>query len=65
MDTKQSPLTILGLAKELGVPDYTIRRLYSNGILPEPPRAGTYRLIYPDDVPKIRECLVKAGHLPA
>ena len=50
-------------AKRCGVAEWQVRRLFERGLLPEPPRAGAYRLIPADDLPKIETALRAAGYL--
>jgi hypothetical protein len=58
------PLTIGAVAKANGVAPWQVRRLFERGILPEPPRMGCYRVLLPEDLPRVREALRQAGYLP-
>ncbi len=55
--------TVPQAARLLGVPTWCVRRLYESGRLPEPPRAGGYRLIDAADLPAIRAALGEAGYI--
>lgn len=63
MEASVSTATVPEIARLCGVPAWRVRRLYETGRLPEPPRAGGYRLIDTADLPAIREALVAAGYL--
>jgi DNA-binding transcriptional MerR regulator len=52
------------VAERYGIPEWRVRRLYERGILPEPARAGTYRLIRAEDLPGVENALRRAGYLP-
>ena len=58
-----TPFTIGGAASRLGVAPWQIRRLYERGILPPAARVGAYRVIDPDDLPKIETALCDAGYV--
>ncbi len=58
-------LTTGEVAELLGVDVWRIRRLYESGTLPEPARAGAYRLIPKTDLPRIIDALRGRGWLPA
>jgi hypothetical protein len=60
----QNYITLGAVARHFGLADYQVRRLYERKILPDPPRAGLYRLIDPADLPVIEAALRKAGVLP-
>lgn len=42
---------------------WMVRRLFERGILPEPRRIGTCRVVSQTSVPRIRRLLVKFGYL--
>jgi hypothetical protein len=52
-------------ASALGLRDWQLGRLYRRGLVEEPPRFGRFRVIRPDDLPRLRAAAVKAGYLPA
>lgn len=58
-------LTTREVADLLGVEVWQIRRIYKSGNLPEPPRAGLYRLIPRTDLPLIIDALRNRGWLSA
>lgn len=39
------------VARLKGVPEWKVRRIFERGLLPDPGRAGTYRLIPASDLP--------------
>lgn len=51
------PLTLGDVARQLGVPTWKVRRLYESGRLPEPGRVGRNRVVFEDEIPKIRAAL--------
>mgnify|MGYP003394216099 FL=1 len=51
------------LAKECGVKEWQIRRLFERGFLPELERIGRYRICSVKDLPTIRKALRMAGYL--
>ena len=56
-------LTIGAAAQQLGCAAWKVRRLFQRGLLPPPPRAGTYRVIPVHDLPAVAQALRKAGYL--
>jgi DNA-binding transcriptional MerR regulator len=56
-------LTIGDVARHFGVPTWHIRRAIERGLLPEPPRAGAYRVFCPRDLPRIKAALRRCGYL--
>jgi DNA-binding transcriptional MerR regulator len=58
------PLSTGDAASHVGVAPWQIRRLYERGILPPAARVGSYRVIDPDELPKIEAALRDAGYLP-
>jgi DNA-binding transcriptional MerR regulator len=60
-----SVLTIGDTARHFGVPAWKVRRLYERGLLPPPARAGLYRLVSVEELPKVEEALRRAGYLTA
>jgi DNA-binding transcriptional MerR regulator len=60
----QPPFTIGQVARRFRVSAWKVRRLFERGLLPEPARVGAYRVIPPDDLPKIEAALRRAGYLP-
>jgi DNA-binding transcriptional MerR regulator len=53
------------LSRRYGVPVWKIRRLFTRGLVPEPERAGAYRVLRERDLARIEAALKKAGYLPA
>lgn len=53
------------IAELFGVEPWKVRRLYELGLLPDPPRAGQYRMIPEGDLPQVRAELSARGWLPA
>jgi DNA-binding transcriptional MerR regulator len=58
-------ITLGDVARRFNVPLWKVRRLYERGLLPEPARAGAYRVVSTRDLPKIEAALRRAGYLPA
>jgi hypothetical protein len=56
--------TLGDVAKRYGIPIWKVRRVYERGFLPEPPRAGAYRIVADDDLPQVEAALRAAGYLP-
>ncbi len=56
-------LTVGQAAQHFGVAEWKIRRLYERRLLPPAARLGTYRVIGPDDLPRVEEALRQAGYL--
>jgi hypothetical protein len=56
-------LTTGAVARRYGVPLWKVRRLFERGILPDTPRAGTYRLIPIADLPIVEKALRDARYL--
>jgi len=62
----QIQLTTGDVARHYGVATWQVRRLFESGRLPEPEtRAGQYRLVSADDLPRVGEALAEAGYLKA
>lgn len=61
--SKNEILTTADVAKELGVHQWQVRRLFSDGNLPEPPKVRGYRVIQRKEIGKIRKALVARGFL--
>jgi hypothetical protein len=57
-------LTLGEVARRYGVPVWRVRRLYERELLPQAPRAATWRLVAVRDLPKVRKALQAAGYLP-
>jgi DNA-binding transcriptional MerR regulator len=53
------------IARRLGIAEWKVRRIFERGLLPDPGRAGTYRLIPASDLPKVEDALRRAGYLQA
>jgi len=64
MTAQAMPMTVGQAANRLGVTARQVRRLYLRGLLPEPARAGLYRLISEDALPELELALRRAGYLP-
>ncbi len=58
MNTLTPPITIGAAAERCGVPAWQVRRLFERGLLPAAARVGSYRVIDPDDLPKVRAALI-------
>lgn len=56
-------LTVGSAARRLGCQPWQIRRLFERGLLPPAPRVGPYRVISPEELPRVREALLRAGYL--
>jgi hypothetical protein len=56
-------LTTAEAARRLRVPEWTVARLFTRGLLPEPARVGRFRVIAEGDLPNVREALEEAGYL--
>ncbi len=57
-------LTLGVVARRLGCQLWQVRRLFERGILPEPTRVGTYRVVRATDLPVIARALRSVGYLP-
>ncbi len=58
-------MTTTAVAEHFEVRPWQVRRLFESRRLPEPQhRAGTYRLISPNDLPAIALALRDAGYMP-
>ncbi len=57
--------TLGDLARRFDCPVWAVRRVFERGLLPEPPRAGPYRVVTEPDLPVIEAALRAAGYLPA
>jgi hypothetical protein len=57
--------TLGQLSQRYEIPVWKLRRVFLRGILPEPARAGQYRVISERELPKLEEALVSAGYLDA
>jgi hypothetical protein len=57
-------LTIGAVARHFGCQSWQVRRLFESGKLPEPPRVGAYRVISPEDLPRVEAALRAVGYLP-
>lgn len=51
------------VARLHGIPEWRVRRVFERKLLPDPGRAGTYRLIPASDLPKVEAALRAAGYL--
>lgn len=58
-----SVFTTGAIARHLGIPEWRVRRVFERNLLPDPGRAGTYRLIPAADLPKVEAALRSAGYL--
>jgi hypothetical protein len=56
-------LTLGDIARHCKIPVWQVRRLYENGVLSEPARAGRYRLVPFEELPAIEAALRTAGYL--
>jgi hypothetical protein len=57
-------LTLGAVARRFDLPLWKVRRLFERHLLPEPARAGNYRVIDVDDLPGVENALREAGYLP-
>jgi hypothetical protein len=62
--TLSPPLTISGVGKHFGLPTWKIRRVFYDGLVPEPRRLHYWRIIFPEELPAIEAALVRLGYLP-
>src|SRR2546423_41486 len=58
-----------GAPRHFSTPDrvirpWQVRRIYEKGLLPDPPRAGMYRMILPAALPAVEAALRRLGYLP-
>jgi len=58
-----SVLSLGVVAKRFAQPVWKIRRLFERGLLPEPARIGSYRVISVSDLPLVEQALRSAGYL--
>jgi excisionase family DNA binding protein len=58
-------LTVPEIARRLGCETWKVRRLYEDGTLADPPRAGLTRLIPKAELARIRRLLLARGYLTA
>jgi len=58
-------LTLGDIGRVFGRPTWMIRRLFERGFLPEPARAGMYRVLPECDLPRVEAALRAAGYMPA
>ena len=65
MKSQLAVMTLGAAALQLGVRTWQIRRLFERGLLPPAQRIGAYRVIPPEDIPKVEEALREAGYLTA
>lgn len=61
--SKPTVMTVGDLARHFGCEQQHVRRLFTRGVLPEPHRAGPYRLIPVSDMPKVEAALREAGYI--
>lgn len=57
--------TLGDIAERFKIPTWRVRRLFERGLLAEPPRAGSYRIVHESDLPRIERALRAAGYLTA
>lgn len=57
--------TLGDLARRFDCPVWAVRRVFERGLLPEPSRAGPYRVIAEPEVPAVEAALRAAGYLSA
>jgi DNA-binding transcriptional MerR regulator len=58
-------LTLGAVANRLGCQPWQVRRLFERGLLPEPRRVATYRVVAEEDLPAVEKALKEAGYIPA
>jgi DNA-binding transcriptional MerR regulator len=56
-------MTVGDAARQLGVTTRQVRYVCDFHDVPEPRRVGAYRVFLPEDLPALREALVKRGYL--
>jgi hypothetical protein len=60
----ESPVMTLGeIAKRYGCTQGQVRKVFTRGFLPEPPRAGPYRVVPRGQLGQVEAALRKAGYL--
>jgi hypothetical protein len=57
--------TLGDIARKCHCPLWAVRRVFTRGLLPEPPRVGSYRVVAELDLPAVVAALRTAGYLPA
>jgi hypothetical protein len=65
MAAERAFLTTGQVGRHFHVPEWTIARLFTRGLLPEPARVGRFRVISEADLPAVRQALESAGYLHA
>jgi hypothetical protein len=56
-------MTLGDVARHFGIQLWQIQRLYQRGLLSQPRRIGSYRVVSARDLPVIRAALRAAGYL--
>jgi DNA-binding transcriptional MerR regulator len=56
-------MTLGDVADHFGCEVWQVRRLYERHLLPPAARIGMYRIVDPDDLPKVEAALREAGYL--
>ncbi|GAC1473162.1 MAG: hypothetical protein NVSMB9_21340 [Isosphaeraceae bacterium] len=51
------------IARRFGCSEHQVRRLFTRGLLPEPPRFGPFRLIPASQLDQVEASLREAGYL--
>jgi hypothetical protein len=62
MPVAAAHLTVGDIARLKGVPHQVVRRIVDR-LLPDAPRAGLYRLVPAEELPRVEEALDRAGYL--
>jgi hypothetical protein len=58
-----TPLTLGQIANRLGCQLWHVQRVFDRGLVNEAPRVGRQRVVYPDQIPAVRQALTDAGFL--
>jgi hypothetical protein len=57
------PLSLGDVARRYGIQTWQVRRLFERGLLPEPSRVASFRVILADQLPAVEAALRAAGYL--
>lgn len=61
--SQEMGLTVGDVARRYGCGEHHVRRLFTRGILPEPPRFGPFRRIPVEQLGRVEAALRKAGYI--
>jgi DNA-binding transcriptional MerR regulator len=56
-------MSLSEVANHFSVPAWKLRRLFTSGLIPNPPRVGHYRAFVFEQLPIVRAALESAGYL--